>query len=210
MFFHRWVMVHSIRLEQTRIWRLVHMDHILRSSRRSRGLQGFNIYSRRGLVLIILGLCLTIMAYSKSAEPSEGDGLRIIPVWSSDQINESDVLDRPPLLGPDDIISYDWANHELHLSADAWKRVRQSITLEKIFDTIGIPFVMVIDSEKIYVGYFWSGLQARRPPGPFVLFEDIEEGRFLIGSPRKPTEVINDKRIHEWLVEEGKLHRSQD
>ena len=59
-------------------------------------------------------------------------------------------LEDTPILSVDDIVTYSRETHEIELAASAYERMRQ---LEVPVD--GIPFVVCVDRDPIYMGAFW-------------------------------------------------------
>lgn len=70
---------------------------------------------------------------------------------------------------------------------------------------LGMPFVVVADGTRIYLGTFTSDLSSWSPTGPFVNVEDIKPEGFTLRGPVNGTDARNDDRIVKALSERGKL-----
>jgi hypothetical protein len=76
----------------------------------------------------------------------------------------------------------------------------------------GLPFVVVADDVRIYLGSFTSSISSIRPPGPFVYVDGLSTDSdgitadgFVIHTPWVGTDPRNDPRITQVLTEVGKL-----
>jgi hypothetical protein len=81
-----------------------------------------------------------------------------------------------PLLSIDDITAYDWQKHEIHLTDRALDRLRRSIKPS----VWGVPFVVVVDGEPVYLGAFWTGASSYTADLPTICLDpwmwDVPEG----------------------------------
>ena len=71
------------------------------------------------------------------------------PLW---EIDESTIVpEESPIIGYEDILSYDTRNHAFKISSSAQERLKG-----KESNIHSRPFVLVADKEYIYTGYFWA------------------------------------------------------
>lgn len=70
----------------------------------------------------------------------------------------------------------------------------------------GLPFVVVADDVRIYLGSFYTSVSSYRPEGPMVTIEDIGTDSFTIAPPAMSgTDPRFDARIVKVLTETGRL-----
>jgi hypothetical protein len=80
--------------------------------------------------------------------------------------NPADIeLAEFPIISEDDLDSYDWDTHTLHLRDSIWLKIPRPRR------SVGTPFVLVVDGTPIYVGAFWSRLSSFACPGPVIVSE---------------------------------------
>ena len=85
-------------------------------------------------------------------------------VW--DQSLESLVLAENPFLATNDLRSYRWQTHEFSVTATVDS---QLVLLRRTLGpTGGIPFVVTVGTDRIYVGAFWYGYSSLIPQVPFI------------------------------------------
>jgi prepilin-type processing-associated H-X9-DG protein len=87
--------------------------------------------------------------------------------FGADQPDEAATLEQlrlaaAPLFTEEDIVEYDWNEHSLKLTPEAWKR------LPAVRSVWGLPFVIVADGERCYLGAFWSSGSSYMPKVPFI------------------------------------------
>ena len=114
------------------------------------------------------------------------------------------TLSEHPVISEADIISYIWTNHAMKVTPEAWDRVPQP-------GLQGLPFVVVADGERVYIGVFWTRFSSSLPsrpsidvlPGhsqhPVTLYIEPSRSRRLDPDPRC------DLRIKGTLTALGKL-----
>lgn len=80
-------------------------------------------------------------------------------------INLADIpLAEHPIISEDDLLSYDWETHTLHLKKSAWWRVHPP-------SSHGLPFVVVVDGAPIYVGAFWTQFSSIPSEVPVIIWD---------------------------------------
>ena len=73
-------------------------------------------------------------------------------------------LEAQPVLTDKDLRVYKWKEHELEL--------RKDFDLYEVLDYVplsGLPFVVVADDERVYLGTFWSPVSSQIPSMPSVM-----------------------------------------
>lgn len=160
---------------------------------------------------LMLCLLLSVAAFMSSCEKSLspetelGEGLCIYAVNPSSLPEDNYVMDvskaeiaGDPIISYSDIASYDIDKHTLTLTVPHDFYTRQ--------DLFGTPFVVTLDSEKIYGGWFWSSLSSAicnwvvinlLPPT-----EELEENqiRITLGYPNESFFVGFDPRNHPRIL----------
>lgn len=66
-------------------------------------------------------------------------------------------LAKSPLITEDDILDYNWTNHTMYITETAAKRIPN-------VDSLGKPFIIVVDGNRAYGGTFWTPLSSMAPP----------------------------------------------
>ncbi len=112
------------------------------------------------------------------------------------------VLAKLPLLHLGYIAYVEKATGKIGLNPGQKKGDWLRTTLGRPLD---MPFVVVADGTRIYLGTFTSGLSSMSPTGPFVTVEDITADGFTLRSPAHGADPRNDERIVKALSERGKL-----
>lgn len=77
------------------------------------------------------------------------------------------ILKGEPIISSDDIISYDATNHAMELTQAAYTRVRQTFPMPVKVD--GIPFVVCVGKERIYIGAFWTPVSSLSYDGVVIM-----------------------------------------
>ena len=107
-------------------------------------------------------------------------------------------LQSTPLLTQEDLLSYDWQEHTFIL-----KDFNLEERLEGKVPLNGLPFVVVADDERIYLGTFWNHLSSLHlqdiPKIYSIWYAEIEKDTYTItnGGNKDPR---NDQRIFESMV----------
>lgn len=117
------------------------------------------------------------------------------------------TLQRQPLVGSTDLLSYTQATHAMILTEAAKERIRQL----KV-PVSGLPFVVCVGAERIYAGAFWTSISSLSYDGVIINvlpWEAPEPLKIELGYPgqgffaRKDPRA--DARILEALRAAGKL-----
>jgi hypothetical protein len=118
-----------------------------------------------------------VLVYLRTTKPSE------IP------------LAEEPIVSEDDVLSYDWATHTLKLRDSIWFKIREP-------GMHGLPFVMVVDNESVYVGAFWSPLSSISTHVPVILWDTERKAKEMTINWAYPTSDFghgSDPRANERL-----------
>jgi len=102
-----------------------------------------------------------------------------------------------PIITEDDLESYDWETHTMHLKHSLWSKVLQP-------QMGGLPFVVVVDGTPLFIGTFWSSLSSFGPPPVPIIAWDYQkksDGIQISGA----AEVADIERLKKVLEKLGKL-----
>lgn len=107
-----------------------------------------------------------------------------------------------PVLTEEDIVEYDWNEHFLKLTPEAWKR------LPAVRSVWGLPFVVVADGHRCYLGAFWGVGSSYMPKVPFIggFRPGWQENKIQISSPEPiagTKDPRNDPQVRKVLEELG-------
>ncbi len=130
------------------------------------------------------------------------------------QLANSDLntleLQERPVIGINDILSYDSESHEIQLTETAYRRIQELYPLPVRVD--GIPFVVRAGNEPIYAGAFWTPVSSLSYDGVIILQpfrKDETSIGLLLGYPGLPASAEedprSDRRIINALDRAGKL-----
>ncbi|MDZ7401149.1 MAG: hypothetical protein ONB37_13385 [candidate division KSB1 bacterium] len=151
-------------------------------------------------------------------KPGLYDGFAIYTLADS-TVTATDAAQKPldllsladkPLVEDSDLEYYQWSDHTFSLRSEANERVRQ---LAKSRPTVfGIPFIVMANKERIYLGAFWYAFSSVAPFFPTIevtgyMLQDYGSTVLKIkkswveGQP----DVRNDARIYQALKKAGVL-----
>ena len=117
------------------------------------------------------------------------------------QLLDTLILENQPLISIDDIEEYKWSDHSLTLNTEN-DRLK---TMESLHGkSLGIPFVITVGDERIYLGGFWYMYSSLMPSFPHSFFSS--KGLFIEeGMSNDNEDVRNDNRIYKSLKAAGIL-----
>lgn len=155
-------------------------------------------------LLCFILLILTACDSSNSLKPEETGKMEIR--LSQDPLSSAGTPDQStPFILQEDIESYEWATHTITLTPTGVAKIPQNLELfsQK-------KFVISINGETIYTGFFVNALSSGIWEGPVIVlpsmtnqFEPLNENQIRIdkGYPPHLTEVDlrNDQRIYNAL-----------
>jgi len=123
-----------------------------------------------------------------------------------------------PIISYDKIISYDTSNYiiTLSFSSDSLKkRIAQVSAYDKAVGVYGLPFVVTLDREKIYGGWFWTPVSSIPCHSVVILLDNIfdslktNEIKIQLGYPNvnqfKGIDPRNNRKIIEQLIKDNKV-----
>lgn len=154
-----------------------------------------------------------------NTETNENSGLNIFETdikitsdltYQNFDLETADITGEP-LISSDQIISYDTTNHALTLSFS-----RDSLkTKIGHFGVHGKPFIVTLDSQKIYGGWFWAPISSVPCHSVVIMPDDpfdsltVHEIRIKLGYPSKDhfegSDPRKDRRIIQWLMNRSSL-----
>ena len=128
------------------------------------------------------------------------------------QISNSNIYDlkltEKPFLTYKDIIYYKWSEHSFEIDSSKAKIIQK--ICENNTSVFGIPFVVKVDQDRIYVGAFWFLFSSIVPVFPYI-DAPINIGKnsyiFVINKSIDSTrpDLRNDQRIYNTLKKYGLL-----
>ncbi len=120
--------------------------------------------------------------------------------YEAKQTMQSVVLSATPLFTVKDITVYHWSTHTFSGTAALDSTIHSFSAIPG--KSYGLPFIVTIGSERIYVGAFWYPYSSLRPPVPSIN-PTLGAPYQISKSPVDSLDVRNDDRIHQALVTAG-------
>jgi hypothetical protein len=114
-----------------------------------------------------------------------------------------------PLLALLSVSYYSQSSHRLAL--DSWYSGAYLVNSLPELGTGGVPFVVTVDEERVYLGAFFTSLSSEGFDGPVIVVEDIGETSFVIepsypgNEPLPEPDPRADPRLMELFSSAGKL-----
>lgn len=122
-----------------------------------------------------------------------------------------------PVISYNQIISYDTSTHVLTLSFSQdslKKRIAQMSAYDNVIGVYGMPFIVTLDHEKIYGGWFWLPVSSIPCHSVVILLDSVSdtlapnEIKIQLGYPDenqfKGTDPRNNRKIIERLIKDKK------
>jgi hypothetical protein len=154
----------------------------------------------------------------KKPESEHSFGIYLIKEGKFDEVGKDPYYTKPikidlqtanllekPIISDKDIIEYDWDSQTVTISAETVAKIPQP-------DSFGIPFIVVADGNRCYVGGFWTMTSSIGCVHPVIEVYEAKHGTFRIrsGYPRefnlhKEDDPRFDERIKNSLKELRKL-----
>ena len=123
-----------------------------------------------------------------------------------------------PIISYNQIISYDTTLHVMTLSFSQdslKKRISSSGVYDKTVGIYGQPFIITLDSQKIYGGWFWTPVSSIPCHSVVIVIDDLYDTskpnqiRIKLGYPDenhyKGIDPRNNKKIVERLIKDNKV-----
>ena len=175
---------------------------------------------RRGRrILSVLPILAIVAVYCDSSERSRSEQCFAIYTLANPSVDVTDasrtplealVLSPQPFLDRSDIKSYRWKDHTISLTPEAYEKIRalgQSVQTK--------PFVVMVGSERIYLGGFWAVYSSLGRFLPHISFPLVDGNSISIAQPWRDVrdqddpgnDMRSDERIYKCLVSEGVLSK---
>ena len=159
---------------------------------------------RKKLILLIIMVGLTL----SSCQPVQESQLAIyllaedIPATELSQLDIDQLtLQDTPILASDDIVVYDKVNHTIELTRDAYVRIQQIFPMP--VKVAGIPFVVCVGKERIYLAAFWTPLSSLTYDG-IVIMQPLDDSQtniwISLGYPAPEVYTENDPRADPRII----------
>ena len=100
---------------------------------------------RRIILTIAIATFSVLMLFGVSSwygRPGQGFGIYL-------------VKDNRLIIADNDVLSYTWNSHTLKLTEEGARRIR-----ELSVPVVGEPFVLKVNGEELYRGYFWTSISS--------------------------------------------------
>ena len=168
--------------------------------------------------MLLVPLFLCFCSGSKVTENNLVNGLKFYLLKDStitaNEIMWVDLSDltlaEKPFLSYEDLIYYDWSKHSFEIGLSKANEIKSFC--DKNISMRGIPFVVTVDKERIYLGAFWASYSSLGPTFPHIdaLFRTSETSNILIlkkawDSISINPDLRNDERIYNSLIKYGLL-----
>lgn len=132
----------------------------------------------------------------------EDTTLSAAAVWNEPL--ESLVLASRPFLTEKDLTSYFWRTHEFTVTASVDSQL--AVMKWAHGHTGGIPFVVVADDERVYLGAFWYAYSSLMPQVPYIDVLLEPHRIWQTTSPLMTEDKRSDPRIYRVLKASGIVH----
>ena len=177
-----------------------------------------NMKKKYIISMLLIPLFLCFCSGSKVTENNLGNGLKFYLLKDSTitaneimWVNLSDLtLAEKPFLSYEDLIYYDWSKHSIEIELSKANEIKSFC--DKNISMRGIPFVVTVDKDRIYLGAFWSSYSSLGATFPHIdaLFIANETPNILIlkkawDSNSINPDLRNDERIYNSLIKYGLL-----
>lgn len=101
------------------------------------------------------------------------------------------TLQKEPLLTPNDFVCYSWKDHSFKLTPEA------TVKLPKP-QVFGVPFVVMVNGQRIYLGAFWTHASSASFPNPVICTDPFllpsESNRYTIDRNYAAPDLAEDPR----------------
>ena len=163
----------------------------------------------RVLAVLLIGVLVT----STGCSPGNHEGFAVyltkddVPPARMPALSHIDITEKP-LIGINDVITYNAQTHEMKLTAGAFERIS---SLE--VPVTGKSFVVCVDGKPIYYGAFWTPISSLSYDGVLIwkTLDSLEPGvvRFGLGYPSpsfyRGEDPRNNAEVMRSLEQAGKL-----
>jgi len=122
---------------------------------------------------------------------------------SKEPMNKLTLADEPIINGTD-LNFYRWKDHSFTLKKDAEQKICSLIKSNQ--SVFGIPFIVMVESERIYLGSFWFSYSSVAPTFPHIDVIHLllnKESPIVLKIEKSwmesPSDKRNDERIYQSL-----------
>lgn len=129
--------------------------------------------------------------------------------WLAEDARKRDIesleLQDTPLFTLDDFLYYKWEDHTFKLTEDAINRLPDP-------GVFGIPFVVVADGKRLYLGAFWTALSSAGFPEPVIIVHPWDRNAeyridraYAYGNIGEGSDPRGNPAVKEAFAKAGKL-----
>jgi hypothetical protein len=133
--------------------------------------------------------------------------LSVVQLYQA-KLDTLDLSDKP-LFNLNELNYYRWKDHSLSINNNGIKNIKNLVNNRR--SVYGIPFVIVAQESRRYLGAFWFAYSSVVPTFPY-----IESSQFIINNPNPsvitiekgwsvPIDVRNDSIVYQVLKRANKL-----
>lgn len=162
--------------------------------------------------MVVLSMALFLGCKEESSQPASPSSKLAIYNLSDTSITAAQAWDMPlntlslastPFATERDIVSYNWTTHSFTLQPLLEPVIANLKT--KPGKSAGVPFVITVNNERIYLGAFWWSYSSMIPQVPYidVMFPSPYQIKF--DSTSSHPDSRGDQRIHDALKAAGIL-----
>lgn len=113
------------------------------------------------------------------------------------------VLEPTPFLTGADLTTYSWSDHSF--SVTPAMRSRLETLGAKPYKSAGIPFVVLVGDERLYLGAFWYGYSSSWPRVPYVVLPPVGSLKLHVPAIGEVADPRSDERLRASLKRAGLL-----
>lgn len=162
---------------------------------------------KQSIVTLFVICSLFVSCYINEPESTTGDFAIYLLADTTITINnlpdktlDEFVLARSPLISLDDIITYEWPIHLVHLKNPAESKMTDLSRPGILNDR---PFIVLVNGERVYMGAIWPGYYSMMCMYPHIMLPSRNPYLIMSGIDRE--DKRNDIRIYTVLKNTGKL-----
>ncbi|MFN8443111.1 MAG: hypothetical protein U0175_20220 [Caldilineaceae bacterium] len=157
------------------------------------------------MLILLLTVAGSMLSSCQAIQVSSFAIYRLTEAIPAAQLSQQDIgqleLQNEPILSNDDIVSYGKVDHTIELTHDAYVRIQQLFPMPVKVD--GIPFVVCVGKERIYLGAFWTPLSSLSYDG-IVIMQPLDDAQTTIqisvGYPAPEVFTGNDPRADPRII----------
>jgi hypothetical protein len=164
-------------------------------------------------VIAVFILLAFLAGCTDPVEPVEQAAEFGIFLLSNDTLNTNDVkhisldelmLKENPLINIDDVVLYHWSDHTIDLTDDGFAKFKSVEGMVR--STYGLPFVVVVHGEKVYLGTIYPYYSSYiHPDLPYIGVSPFLSLTIERAADNRVADVRSDERVYNALRRRGKL-----